>query len=183
MWYNRVIRKSKGRFNMRYIHRYSSPLGGILLAADDIGLTGLWFTEHQAHMGEGLQAGAVARPSPFFDEATRWLDIYFEGRDPGFTPTLHLTGSPFRNRVGQLLLEIPYGRTTTYGALALTIARERGIGRFSSRAVGGAVGRNPISLIVPCHRVIGSDGSLTGYGGGLERKTALLKLEGIAVRG
>jgi len=163
---------------MLYTHHYLSPLGEILLAADDVGLTGLWFAENQKHMGEGLSINAVERPSTFFDEAVRWLDIYFSGRDPGFTPPLHLTGTPFRNRVGELLLEIPYGKTTTYGALARTIALERGTGRMSGRAVGGAVGHNPISLIVPCHRVIGSDGSLIGYGGGLERKIALLKLEG-----
>ena len=166
---------------MRTIQHYASPLGRILLAADDVGLTGLWFEENQAHMGEGLRADAEARPSPFFDAAVRWLDIYFAGRDPGFVPPLHLTGSPFRNRVGELLLAIPYGTTTTYGALARTIARERGVERFSTRAVGGAIAHNPISLIVPCHRVIGSDGSLTGYGGGLERKIALLKLEGISM--
>lgn len=167
---------------MIYTHRYSSPLGEIILAADDIGLTGLWFVENQRHMGEGLSPEAVERPSPFFDEAVRWLDIYFSGRDPGFTPPLHLTGSVFRNRVGELLLQIPYGQATTYGEIAQAIARERGVGRFSSRAVGGAVGHNPISLIVPCHRVLGSNGSLTGYGGGLERKIALLKLEGIEVK-
>lgn len=166
---------------MIYTHRYSSPLGQILLAADDEGLTGLWFVENQSHMGEGLSESAEERPSPFFDEATQWLDIYFSGRDPGFTPTLHLTGPTFRRHVGELLLRIPYGTTVTYGDLARTIAQERGIERFSSRAVGGAVGHNPISLIVPCHRVLGGGGQLTGYGGGLERKVALLKLEGIEV--
>ncbi len=166
---------------MIYTRRHPSPLGEILLAADDAGLTGLWFVENQRHMGEGLSASARECPSPFFDEAMRWLDIYFSGRDPGFTPTLHLTGSDFRRHVGELLLRIPYGTTATYGDLARIIARERGIGRFSSRAVGGAVGHNPISLIVPCHRVLGSGGKLTGYGGGLERKVALLKLEGMAL--
>ena len=166
---------------MIYTHRYPSPLGQILLAADDEGLTGLWFVENQRHMGEGLSVSAAERPSPFFDEAAQWLDIYFSGREPGFTPTLHLTGPDFRRHVGGLLLQIPYGTTATYGDLARTIARERGIERFSSRAIGGAVGHNPISLIVPCHRVLGSDGTLTGYGGGLERKRALLKLEGIEV--
>ena len=164
---------------MIYTHHIPSPLGQILLAADDAGLTGLWFVENQRHMGEGLAANAMEHPSPFFDEASRWLDIYFSGHDPGFTPPLHLTGPAFRVQVCRLLLEIPYGKTTTYGDLARTIARQRGIEHFSSRAVGGAVARNPISLIVPCHRVLGSGGSLTGYGGGLERKKALLRLEGI----
>ena len=166
---------------MRYTQHYPSPLGEILLAADDEGLTGLWFVENQKHMGEGLTKDAEERPSPFFDDAARWLDVYFSGRDPGFTPRLHLTGPAFRNHVGGLLLKIPYGTTTTYGELARTIARERDVGHMSSRAVGGAVGHNPISLIVPCHRVLGSDGSLTGYGGGLERKLALLRLEGVEV--
>ena len=163
---------------MIYTKHYPSPLGEILLAADDAGLTGLWFVENQRHMGEGLSPNAREYPSPFFDEASRWLDVYFSGRDPGFIPTLHLTGTDFRKHVGELLLRIPYGTVTTYGGLARTIARERGTERFSSRAVGGAVGHNPISLIVPCHRVMGSGGKLTGYGGGLERKVALLKLEG-----
>ena len=162
---------------MIYTHHCSSPLGQILLAADDEGLTGLWFVENQRHRGLGLAPEAVEHDSPFFDDAKRWLDIYFSGRDPGFTPKLHLVGTPFRNRVGALLLEIPYGQTTTYGEIARRIAAERGDAQASARAVGGAVGKNPISLIVPCHRVLGSDGSLTGYGGGLERKVALLRLE------
>ena len=166
---------------MIYTHHIPSPLGQILLAADDAGLTGLWFVENQRHMGEGLAANAMEHPSPFFDEASRWLDIYFSGHDPGFTPPLHLTGPAFRVQVCRLLLEIPYGETTSYGDLARTIARQRGIEHFSSRAVGGAVAHNPISLIVPCHRVMGSDGRLTGYGGGIERKVALLRLEGVEV--
>jgi methylated-DNA-[protein]-cysteine S-methyltransferase len=165
------------KLKMLYRNNYRSPLGEILLAADEEGLTGLWFMENQKHMGEGLSENAVRRSLPVFDETARWLDLYFSGKDPGFTPQLHLTGSAFRRRVGEIMLEIPYGETTTYGEIARRIAAERGISRMSSRAVGGAVGRNPISLIIPCHRVIGSDGSLTGYGGGLERKAALLRLE------
>ena len=163
---------------MIYTHRYPSPLGEILLAADDVGLTGLWFAENQRHMGAGLSPDAAERDSVFFDQATRWLDTYFSGREPDFTPALHLVGPAFRNRVGEILLEIPYGKTTTYGEIARRIAEERGLTRMSARAVGGAVGRNPISLIIPCHRVLGSDGRLTGYGGGLDRKAALLRLEG-----
>ena len=162
---------------MIYTNRFQSPLGEILLAADDEGLTGLWFMENQKYKGLGLSANAVECDLPVFDETNTWLDIYFSGRNPGFTPHLHLTGSKFRNRVGELMLQIPYGKTVTYGEIAREIARERGIRQMSSRAVGGAVGKNPISLIIPCHRVIGSDGSLTGYGGGIERKAALLKLE------
>ncbi|MDO4867922.1 MAG: methylated-DNA--[protein]-cysteine S-methyltransferase [Clostridia bacterium] len=164
--------------SVKYKGTCDSPLGEILLAADDEGLTGLWFAENQRYLAQGLSGDAEERPSPYFDEARRWLEIYFSGRDPGFTPTLHLVGSPFRNRVGELMLRIPYGHTTTYGELARQLARERGAERMSSQAVGGAVARNPISLIIPCHRVVGTDGSLTGYGGGIERKQALLRLEG-----
>ena len=162
---------------MIYTNRFRSPLGEILLAADDEGLTGLWFMEKQKYRGLGLSANAVECDLPVFDETNTWLDIYFSGRNPGFTPHLHLTGSKFRNRVGEIMLQIPYGKTVTYGEIAREIARERGSRQMSCRAVGGAVGKNPISLIIPCHRVIGSDGSLTGYGGGIERKAALLKLE------
>ena len=164
---------------MIYTNHYASPLGEILLAADDLGLTGLWFTEGQKHMGLGLSPDAREHASPFFDEARRWLDAYFTGRDPGFTPMLHLVGTEFRNRVAELLLEIPYGQTATYGDIARRIAAGRGLARMSARAVGNAVGHNAISLIIPCHRVVGSDGSLTGYAGGIEKKARLLALEGI----
>ena len=106
-------------------------------------------------------------------DTKRWLDIYFAGRQPDFTPPLHLIGSDFRRRVWKRLLEIPYGQTTTYGALLG--------GGMSAQAVGGAVGHNPISIIVPCHRVIGANGSLTGYAGGIDKKIGLLTLEGVDV--
>ncbi len=159
---------------MEYRQDYDSPLGRILLAADGEGLTGLWFADGGKCPGRGPSAGAGE--SPFFDAARRWLDVYFAGRDPGFTPPLHLTGTAFCNRVAELLLEIPYGHTATYGDLARRLAQERG-GGASAQAVGGAVARNPILLIVPCHRVIGANGSLTGYSGGLWRKRALLENE------
>ena len=162
---------------MKYQEYYASPLGSILLTADDEGLTGLWF---EGAGTEGNRDGAKPEliGSEYIENAKKWLDLYFSGRDPGFTPKLHLTGSDFRIRVGQIMLGIPYGETTTYKAIADQIAKERGMARMSAQAVGGAVGNNPISLIVPCHRVIGSDGSLTGYGGGLDRKRALRHLEG-----
>ena len=159
------------------IARCPSPLGELLLAADDAGLTGLRFAGSRPDFGP--VEGAAERPSPFLDEARRWLDIYFSGRDPGFTPTLRLAGSGFRVRVWELLLGIPYGQATTYGEIARRIAVERGLARMSAQAVGGAVASNPIPLIVPCHRVLGTGGSLLGYSGGLERKAALLRLEGI----
>ena len=155
---------------MTFFANYISPLGNILLAADDEGLTSLGFAEKK---------DAVSRSHPTLREATRWLDIYFSGKNPGFTPPLHLLGTPFQMDVWRLLLDIPFGKTTTYGALAKELARRRGIRRMAAQAVGGAVGRNPIALIVPCHRVIGADDSLTGYGGGLDKKARLLALEEI----
>lgn len=111
-------------------------------------------------------------------EAKRWLDVYFSGKMPDFMPPLHPIGSDFRQEVWALLLQIPYGQTTTYGALAARLAAKHGTAHLSAQAVGGAVGHNPISLIIPCHRVVGASGSLIGYAGGVERKIQLLKLEG-----
>ena len=164
---------------MQYIYSYQSPLGGITMASDGTALTGLWFDE-QKYFAEGLTETAAAKTLPVFDETVRLLDIYFGGRRPDFTPPLNLEkGTAFRKEVWDLLLKIPYGQTTTYGKLAAQIAAKHGQKRMSAQAVGGAVGHNPISLIVPCHRVVGTGGSLTGYAGGLAKKLALLKLEGI----
>jgi methylated-DNA-[protein]-cysteine S-methyltransferase len=114
---------------------------------------------------------------PIFEDTVRWLDLYFGGEIPGFTLDLQLEGTPFQREVWALLLTIPYGQTTTYGELAKQLAARRGVPRISARAVGGAVGRNPVALIVPCHRVIGAGGRLTGYAFGLDRKQRLLDLE------
>lgn len=111
--------------------------------------------------------------------AKKWLDIYFSGRAPDFTPPLHPVGTPFQMEVWEILLTIPYGHSTTYGEIARQIAAQRGISRMSAQAVGGAVGRNKIDIIIPCHRVIGADGTLTGYTGGLDKKSRLLEIEGI----
>ena len=157
---------------MHYTHHYLSPLGGILLAADGEGLTGLWF-EGQKYYARGLDAGAREKNLPVFDQTARWLDLYFSGREPEFTPPLHLTGTPFQITVWNELLTVPYGETETYGGLAVRC----GFSEVSARAVGGAVGHNPVSVIVPCHRVVGADGSLTGYAGGTDRKRKLLALE------
>ena len=164
---------------MIYTSRYELPLGGILLAGDQEGLTGLWFTEGSRYVGQGLARDAVLRETEYFDQTKKWLDIYFSGRNPGFLPKIHLVGSDFRNRVGEIMCEIPYGKTVTYRWIADKIARERGLAGMSAQAVGGAVGHNPICIIVPCHRVVGTNGSLTGYGGGILRKKALLELEGV----
>lgn len=163
---------------MQYTSAYHSPIGDILLACDEIGLTGLWF-EGGKFYALGLDKEHEVREAPALTEAKRWLDIYFSGREPDFTPPIHMSGSPFQLSVWALLREIPYGKTTTYGALAARLAAERGLSRMSAQAVGGAVGHNPISIIVPCHRVIGSDGSLTGYAGGLQKKIKLLTYEGV----
>lgn len=118
-----------------------------------------------------------------FDQTRRWLDLYFSGREPGFTPALNPAGSAFRRAVWEILLKIPYGKTTTYGQIAREIAAARGLAKMSAQAVGGAVGHNEISIIIPCHRVIGAHGSLTGYAGGIDRKIKLLQLEGVDMRG
>ena len=157
---------------MVFMQRYASPLGGLLLAADEQGLIGLWF-DGARHFAANLPEAREEKRTPILDETARWLDDYFSGGQPDFTPPLHLIGSAFRLRVWARLLEIPYGQTTTYGALA----KRLGGVRMSAQAVGGAVGHNPISIIVPCHRVVGTSGSLTGYAGGLDRKIKLLEIE------
>ena len=163
---------------MQYITTYRSPLGEILLAADEIGLTGLWF-DGEKFYADSLDPEHEERNVPVFDVVKKWLDIYFSVREPDFMPPVHMIGSEFRQQVWKLLREIPYGETITYGGLAKRLARERGLERMSAQAVGGAVGHNPISIIIPCHRVVGTNGSLTGYAGGLQRKIKLLKLEGV----
>ena len=152
---------------MQYISRYRSPLGEMLLAADEIGLTGLWFAG-QKHFARRLDREHEERGLPLFDAAKRWLDVYFSGREPDVAVPLHFTGTAFENEVWELLCAIPYGQTTTYGAIARQLAARRGLPRMSAQAVGGAVGRNEISIIVPCHRGVGADGSLTGYAGGIK---------------
>lgn len=161
---------------MDYIFPYASPLGGITLASDGRALTGLWF-DGQKYFGSTLAARREERALPVFEETARWLELYFRGNEPDFMPPLAPRGTPFRRAVWEVLLSIPYGQTMTYGQIAARVARQLGTAHMSAQAVGGAVGHNPISIIVPCHRVVGSDGSLTGYAGGLDKKTALLTLE------
>ena len=157
-------------------HRYSSPLGGITMACDGTALTGMWF-DGQRYFAGTLSADFRESYTPVFAETERWLDIYFSGRNPGFTPPLRLKGTPFRRAVWEILLTVPYGATVTYGQIAEILAARKKTGRMSARAVGNAVGHNPVSLIVPCHRVIGADGSITGYAGGPDKKEWLLQLE------
>ena len=161
---------------MQYISHYQSPIGNILLAADDKGLTGLWF-EGQKYFALNLDKDPKENKLPVFTKTKQWLDIYFSGKEPDFKVPLHFTGTEFQNAVWEILSSIPYGQTTTYGEIARTLAKSRGLAHMSAQAVGAAVGRNEISIIVPCHRVIGSNGDLTGYAGGIDKKIALLKLE------
>ena len=165
---------------MDHICHYLSPFGGITLAACGDALTGLWF-DGQKYYGETLRGPAEEKELKIFEDAFRWLDIYFSCRVPDFTPKLLLRGTPFRKAVWNILLEIPYGETVTYGSIAAGAAQRLGLQSMSAQAVGGAVGHNPISLIIPCHRVVGADGSLTGYAGGIDKKDRLLQLEKAAV--
>lgn len=161
---------------MQYISHYPSPIGRILLAADDIGLTGLWF-EGQKYFARCLDQEREEKEIPIFEQVKCWLDIYFSGNKPDFSVPLHFMGTDFQNEVWKILYTIPYGQTTTYGEIAKRLAAQRGLRRMSAQVVGGAVGRNEISIIVPCHRVVGADGSLTGYAGGIDKKVKLLQLE------
>ncbi len=161
---------------MQFIRHYPSPLGPVLLAADALGLTGLWF-EGQKYFARGLDPEAEEKDLPVFTDTADWLDLYFSGKKPDLAPPLHLRGTPFQKEVWEILCTIPCGSTMTYGEIAARLAQTRGLPHMSAQAVGSAVGHNPISILVPCHRVVGANGSLTGYAGGIERKIALLQLE------
>ncbi len=163
---------------IQYTTTYLSPLGKILLAADDIGLTGLWF-DGEKFYAKNLAPEHEEKEVPVFGEVKHWLDLYFSGTNPGFMPPIHMIGSTFQCSVWNVLKQIPYGETTTYGEIAKQIAVSCGKERMSAQAVGGAVGHNEISIIVPCHRVVGTNGSLTGYAGGVDKKVRLLTLEGV----
>jgi methylated-DNA-[protein]-cysteine S-methyltransferase len=158
-----------------YTERYVSPLGELYLSSDGSALTGLWFEgQKYCRKAAPIQEAALL---PVFQETENWLDLYFSGKVPDFTPPLRFRSTLFREEVWRILMTIPYGETMTYGEIADRIAREKKLIRVSARAVGNACGHNPISIIIPCHRVIGKDGSLTGYAGGLSVKEKLLSLE------
>lgn len=164
---------------MIYQSTYKSPFGNIIIASNGEALTGLWF-ENQKYFGSTLpqQYEVIeAEDDPVLKETVCWLDIYFQGKEPNFMPNLALETTPFRKEVAEIMLTIPYGQIMTYGEIAAKLAEQKGLARMSAQAVGGAVGHNPISIIVPCHRVVGTNGSLTGYAGGIEKKIALLELE------
>lgn len=161
---------------MTYIYHYHSPLGGITLASDGEALTGLWF-DGQKYYGDNLTKNCVEKRLPIFEQAEKWLDTYFSGQVPDFTPPLCMKTTEFRKTVWEIMLTISYGETMTYGEIAEKLALRKGIARMSAQAVGGAVGHNSISLIIPCHRVVGANGSLTGYAGGIDKKEKLLEME------
>ena len=161
---------------MLYTSHYASPLGGMTLVSDGTALVGLYF-DGQKYAAEGLDATHTQKNLPIFKEVRRWLDVYFSGRKPDFTPPIAPAGTAFQQSVWEILRTIPYGETTTYGAIARRIEQNTGC-RMSAQAVGGAVGCNPISILIPCHRVVGTNGSLTGYAGGIDKKERLLRWEG-----
>jgi len=163
---------------MDYTQKYHSPIGNITVASNGEKITGLWFDDGK-FFGETLSTEVVEKKIPVLEETKKWLDCYFDGKNPQFTPPVYLSGSPFRLAVWEILKSIPYGKVMTYGQIATIIARRRGIENMSSQAVGGAVGHNPISVIIPCHRVVGSNGNLTGYAGGIDKKIKLLTIEGV----
>ena len=163
---------------MEYTHHYESPLGGITLASNGEALIGLWF-DGQKYFADALEKEHEEKLLPIFEEVERWLDIYFSGKAPDFTPPLSMKTTEFRKTVWEIMLTIPYGQTMTYGEIAERVAKEKGISRMSAQAVGGAVGHNSISLIIPCHRVVGTNGSLTGYAGGIDKKVKLLTMENV----
>lgn len=165
---------------MLYMMTYDSPIGELWIAERDGALVGLWSEGKQYFLASVKGEEIKENPdSPILQQTKEWLDRYFRGEKPQCSELkLAFSGSEFRLAVWKILCEIPYGEVTTYGEIAKKIASKRGIERMSAQAVGGAVGHNPIAIIVPCHRVVGSDGSLTGYAGGLDKKKKLLELEG-----
>lgn len=166
---------------MQYTNYYHSPIGDITLASNGDKLTGLWFN-NQKYYANTLTLEHEEKNLPIFDQTKKWLDIYFHKKEPNFTPPLYLNASPFRLAVWEILRAIPYGKTITYGEIAKKIAIQQKVKSMSAQAVGGAVGHNPISIIIPCHRVIGTNGSLIGYAGGIDKKISLLLLEGLDMK-
>ena len=157
---------------MEYKKTYSSPLGTVYMRSDGKYLTGLWFEGSKDCVKHNIEL--EERDLEIFDETIKWLDIYFNGEKPDFIPKYKIENlTPFRKQVIDIINKIPYGKVVTYKDIAKRIAREKGLEKMSSQAVGGAVGWNPICIIVPCHRVVGTNGSLTGYGGGINNKVGL----------
>ena len=161
---------------MDYTYHYSSPIGGITMASNGESLTGLWF-DGQKYFASTLSQRHVEKQLPIFDRTCEWLDLYFSGKSPDFMPPVFMYVSNFRRDVYEILMTIPFGETMTYKEVADLIAKKHRIISMSAQAVGGAIAHNPISLVIPCHRVIGTNGKLTGYAGGLDKKEWLLNME------
>lgn len=161
---------------MQYKMSYDSPVGQLVVTTDKENVTGLWF-ENQKNYEALLNDTVKEQYQPIFDKVSHWLNEYFLGNNPEITFSLKPTGTEFRMNVWSKLQAIPYGQTVSYGDIAQQIAKERGQNKMSAQAVGGAVGSNPISIMIPCHRVVGANGSLTGFGGGIDRKIKLLNIE------
>jgi len=169
---------------MYYSTTYLSPVGKITLASDEDNLIGLW-NEGQKYHGDTIFKNMIEKNNiPILESTKKWLDSYFAGEKPAISQLqIAPIGSEFRQQVWNILCELPYGTVITYGDIAKKVAAKLNKKSMSSQAVGGAVGHNPISIVIPCHRVIGSNGSLTGYAGGIQIKIKLLKLEGIDMSG
>lgn len=160
-----------------YKSHYDSIIGRMTMTSDGEALTGLWFDGQKNIVPTSVESCETKEQLPVFIQTRKWLDVYFSGKAPSFTPPLHIHGSEFRKQVWEILLTIPFGQTMSYGEIAKLMAHRKGTNKMSAQAVGGAVGHNPISLIIPCHRVIGTKGQLTGYAGGIDRKQWLLRNE------
>lgn len=169
---------------MYYSTYYKSPVGDIMIASNDNNIIGLWIDE-QKYIGNTMPRDITQKDElPILQEARAWLDKYFAGKKPELSSlSLAPIGGEFKQQVWRILLEIPYGELTTYGSIAKEVAKRMGKERMSAQAVGGAVGHNPISIIIPCHRVVGTNGSLTGYAGGIDMKVRLLEHEGVDMTG
>lgn len=166
---------------LNYIFEYNSPVGELVISSDGESITGLW-RKDQKYYASTLSGQPIKKVHPVLKSASNWLDRYFNGENPKTNFPLSPNGSEFRQTVWRILLEIPYGEVITYGEIAKMIASKTGKEKMSAQAVGGAVGHNPISIIIPCHRVVGSNGNLTGYAGGIDMKVKLLKLEGLNMK-
>lgn len=161
-----------------YIHYYKSHIGILVVTSDGENITGLWMN-NMISRENSEEIAATPDNLPVFKKTQEWLDCYFDGKEPDFMPSIKTKGTEFRQSVWKILCEIPYGKVITYGDIARKIAVQTGKLKMSAQAVGGAVGSNPISILIPCHRVVGANGSLTGYAGGLNIKAYLMQLEGM----
>ncbi|MDL2281471.1 methylated-DNA--[protein]-cysteine S-methyltransferase [Selenomonadales bacterium OttesenSCG-928-I06] len=165
---------------MMFFCRYKSPVGLLTITSDGQNITGIWL-EGQKYFAATMDSEAIEKEVPVFDSARRWLDLYFAGKEPDFALPLAPKGSEFRQAVWEILCRIPFGSVITYGDIAKQLVKKSDGKKVSAQAVGGAVGHNPISIVIPCHRVVGSNGSLTGYAGGIDKKVFLLELEKVAM--